>query len=1052
MRQTNLLIGLGLLLALAIPAIGEEDIREIFGNSPPGWNGAQSWRHVPIASAHASSTFAPESGQYSPARAVDGNRNTKWVASIAPSQESPQWITLELFGAPEVSAVVVRGERIDNDGILEARVEVTAAPGQPFTTVVAVPDAKSNLWMAGFEPVKASAVRLSILRSGGPSPHTDVYEITVLGPPLSAEQAREFTAERLAECREQLRRLAEMAAELNTGTGPQSDPFQAAVTAVERQCQQLSAQVAQWEKLDSSTQQALTEEVQQLFVRIIMRLMPGVKRAAAIWPARVHELVEIRNAATQAETQNVVTCSHDGGELRIGNNLLSVVIDEADGVWNATWLGGLDAAMRRIRFAVAADGQILVPTELKTEVFPLSDAIGRGQEVRQRWSAGIEVERTIRVYDGRPMVVVAGRIVNRTDHDVSLGAVHLLQLSSEDQGWWHVADFLQAPAGVGFPGATPPCRPAPDEEDSSTASQQYSSNGVLALVPRNARAAMAMGFLSARAGSPHVAAQFQAGEGGTAMDATLSCGGKKLRSGESFSLDAVWLSVEEDGFRALEHYGDAAATFAVEPVRTGANALWCSWYPIRMTISEEIALAHAAIAAQHFKPLGLDVIQLDHGWQRGDICGDWTANERFPHGLAWLADELRTRYGMKLGLWIAPTQVASTSQLYQDHPDWLLTGADGRPASVGRWYWVPNPDMAVLDASHAEAEQWIADTFAHLTAAGASYYKIDFIAGSPSLDKAMAAIRRGAGPDAWIRYCQTPPLLSAGLASSAYIGDDTGDAGLPDWFELERRNAPLLAASYWANDRLYHREVCDMSVGTQADVEEARFKMTLMTLGGCSISFSDDFRSLDLPRIRMMQQCLPPGNPPARPLDLFERELPSMWHMHCAGAAGQWDAVGLFNFADQPQERTVDLAALGLPAGSEVVAFEFWEERYLGTHTEQVTLTLAPRTARIVLIRPLPTHPQLIATNMHVLGGYHEVTQLAWDESQLQLTGQYQRAPGLTGKSYFCVPDRYRPILDTSSTGSSGRLTHAIENIWIHEVDFEKADLDWSISFERAAP
>ena len=71
---------------------------------------------------------------------------------------------------------------------------------------------------------------------------------------------------------------------------------------------------------------------------------------------------------------------------------------------------------------------------------------------------------------------------------------------------------------------------------------------------------------------------------------------------------------------------------------------------------------------------------------------------------------------------------------------------------------------------------------------------------------------------------------------------------------------------------------------------------TLMTLAGCSISFSDDFRPLDLPRIHMMQQCLPPGNPRARPLDLFDRQMPSLWHMHCRNDAGQWDAVGVFNF------------------------------------------------------------------------------------------------------------------------------------------------------------
>ena len=37
-----------------------------------------------------------------------------------------------------------------------------------------------------------------------------------------------------------------------------------------------------------------------------------------------------------------------------------------------------------------------------------------------------------------------------------------------------------------------------------------------------------------------------------------------------------------------------------------------------------------------------------------------------------------------------------------------------------------------------------------------------------------------------------------------------------------------------------------MSVGIKAGVEEARFRLTLMTMSGCSISFSDDFRPLGL--------------------------------------------------------------------------------------------------------------------------------------------------------------------------------------------------------------
>jgi len=202
----------------------------------------------------------------------------------------------------------------------------------------------------------------------------------------------------------------------------------------------------------------------------------------------------------------------------------------------------------------------------------------------------------------------------------------------------------------------------------------------------------------------------------------------------------------------------------------------------------------------------------------------------------------------------------------------------------------------------------------------------------------------------------------------------------------------------------------------------------------------------------MMQQCLPPGNPPARPLDLFERELPSLWHMHCRHDAGQWDVVGVFNFEDKPQERTIDLEALGLPAGAGVVAFEFWEEKLLGVYKDRVTLALAPHTARIVLVHRLPDRPQVIATNMHVLGGYHEIKHLAWDGRGVRLSGQYRRAPGLEGKAYIYVPEGFRPRTDTSPTSSSARLKDAGKNLWVQEFRFQEPSLDWSIAFEQTNP
>lgn len=254
----------------------------------------------------------------------------------------------------------------------------------------------------------------------------------------------------------------------------------------------------------------------------------------------------------------------------------------------------------------------------------------------------------------------------------------------------------------------------------------------------------------------------------------------------------------------------------------------------------------------------------------------------------------------------------------------------------------------------------------------------------------------------------------------------------------------VLAASYWVNDRLYHREVCDMSVGAKAGLEEARLRMALMTLCGCSISFSDDFRELEPPRIRLMQKCLPPGNPAARPLDLFEREVPSVWHLHCKNEADAWDVVGLFNFGDRPQQRTVSLAALGLPPGTQVTAFEFWEGRFLGILRDTIRMTLPPQTSRILAIRRLTARPQLLGTDMHLLGGYHELARLSWDEDNLTLSGAYRRAAGLAGKAYFYVPRGFRPRSATAPDTAVAPLQDLGNGVWLHEVQFKKSTVPWS--------
>jgi len=1047
-------------LAAFLPAI---QAAATIDSLAPDWQ-ALDRRRLRIANAAASSSLGE---QYAPDRICDGDRHTKWVSPTCPSASAPQWIALTLAAGPQsVNGVAVFGERVDNDGILDADVQVEA--GGEFKTVASVRDARSSAWLATFEAVTTTKVRLLILRSGGPTDHTDVWETEVYGRTLSEAELRSHLAASLDRLEHALVTASNLLHNVAPGSANLSRSLRAAWDRVAGAREGLARGRSDW---NSQDREALVrtlsqaEDTETLAARLAERLQHGLaaktERAAAI--------ARLQSDGRAFLTPGALVVRVEPDRATLANREVALWLAGRTGRWNAVWRDGVDAVIAGAELAVEVNGVNLAAAPTAPVAQTFRDPLGSGEALVQTWHTnGITVEREFRAYAAGGVLTVGGRIRNEGASEVRLGTIQLLHLG--DSGGWRVGSSWEAPAAVYVQGhslirSTPF---APAEASRSGMVRDYRSSGVLALIGREPDTALIIGCVRADEAAPDLAATFRLDEGGSALSASSRFLARVLGPGESLEFNRVYLAAAPDPFRALESYGEALARFSAVPVRTGPTSLWCSWYAHRMGMTEEKVLANAEVAARHFRPLGLEIMQLDHGWQRGDITGDWVPNERFPHGLRWLADQLRERHGLRLGVWIAPTDVAETSKLYQEHADWMLKGPDGKPRVNWRWYWKPNPDCYELDATHPEAYRYIADTFRRLTGEGVSYYKIDFIAaaggehfvprdpkatrGWSALHRAMQAIREGAGDAAWIRYCQTPPVLSAGLAHSAYGGDDTLDAGIPGRFDVLRDNAHALAAGWWLNDRPYHREVCDMSVRMQGSVEEVRVRAALMTLANCSVSWSDELCYLPPSRIRLMQQCLPPGNPPMRPLDLCERDVPSVWHLKLTNAIEAWDVVGLFNFDRDAAVRGIRFEELGLDPQAEYAVFEFWEERFHGVRRGGIELTLPGESSRILSIRRVTGVPQLIGTDLHVLQGWHEVKRLAWDSQARVLSGVYQRMPGIRGRAFFLVPAGYQPKFDFPLSPGSARLTHVEGPIWMQELEFAEREVTWSVPFDAVQP
>ena len=221
-----------------------------------------------------------------------------------------------------------------------------------------------------------------------------------------------------------------------------------------------------------------------------------------------------------------------------------------------------------------------------------------------------------------------------------------------------------------------------------------------------------------------------------------------------------------------------------------APRVWCSWHSLYGWIHERIILK----TLKGFGNMPFDVFQLDDGWQIAH--GDWEANKKFPSGMAALAEKISTT-GRTPGIWLAPMMASPDSQVVQDHPDWLLRDASGKPVLAGIT-WSGNP--YALDSSHPAVLEFIDKLIRKVRAWGYGYLKLDFLylgalTGKRYKDvprevayrNALQIIREAAG-DAYILACGAPIIPSLGLCDGLRVGPDVA----PYWL-----NKPL---TVWLNN------------------------------------------------------------------------------------------------------------------------------------------------------------------------------------------------------------------------------------------------------------
>ncbi len=616
--------------------------------------------------------------------------------------------------------------------------------------------------------------------------------------------------------------------------------------------------------------------------------------------------------------------------VRLAEGMFSLGVRGSDAVIPSAWTevvlrDGAAIASRGAGFEVAGERAV-------------EDAHGRGctLTLRRRGAPGepaLALDATL--YEEQPFVALRSHLTNAAGTPLAVQAFHLVRTApvASGEGWrfyrhgWQSwsptltlsTDEDDVPA---FAPLVDP-RTRPDEA-------RFVSELVTCLRHSPSGQAITAGFLTAADQLSQVWL-----DGDSALTATSYADGIKLAPGATLSSERGVIDITPDPLVALPCYGDAVAremdAVSWPDITTG----WCSWYYYFQRVSEDVILTNLERLVELRHELPLEFVQIDDGYQAG--IGDWlTPNEKFPHGMTWLAERIHER-GFKAGLWLAPFLAGANSRLFAEHPDWLVRSESGAPAvAIQNWEQL----CYALDCTRPEVIDWLERVFRTVTRDwGYDYVKIDFVYAAAvdglrsdrnvtraqAYRRGLEAIRRAVG-ERFILGCGAPIGPSVGLVNGMRIGPDVA----PYWYPLTGRGASRrtslsfpsainairnMITRYWTHSRLWLNDPDCLLLRdseTALTAEEVRTLATVIGMSGGMLLDSDDLTRLPPERRAMLTRLLPLRGKAAVPLDLFEHDPPRLlWRPDRR-------LLAVFNWDDEPAD-----VSIPLPAPAERLV-DFW--------------------------------------------------------------------------------------------------------------------------------
>ena len=582
--------------------------------------------------------------------------------------------------------------------------------------------------------------------------------------------------------------------------------------------------------------------------------------------------------------------------------------------------------------------------------------------------------------------------------------------------------------------------------------------------------------------------------------------GLLLKSGDVYqSKDRFYIDLlETDPFTALETYARAAAiTQDAKPNFYNFPTL-CMWYVMvtsgEKTMNTVDAVRQMDYAAQsgflRYSPVAIRLVpDTYHHETGGNTPQGWWDDahwQKFSYykepyeTSAKFCQAIRERGGLPFTY----VQTGMPSDDFAEaHPDWMLNNSIKYLKLVPRSHEQPHVRP---DYSEPGLQQHMRKVWRDLGEAGLAGVMFDYpetgFAGEGGLEdpqstataayrKIFELAREGLGPQAHIDERNLGEVSTPTSLPQERIPYSDMTLGLVDSQRIETDSSSFTAAQVaraalrWYKTRVFYlydmdsksllfRKIHTKKTEEVADpVVRRRSILTMLYVTAGRVLLADSFKNYPPEIIRDLSRLYPMHEErrTARPVDLLLPSAAACPRVYQFQVTPDWCQVTLFN-PDMAAPATVSAplsgdaaqtGALGLDPNAEYHAYDFWNNRLAGRFkgTDTLSQALAPGEARMLSLRKVTPHPQVISSDRHLMQGMLELSDVRWETGAL--SGKAKLVSGEPLRIVIANNGR-KPALATAN-GASARLEALAENPDLTVLGMESAKAvtsDWRVTFE----